>query len=101
MRQIGLTDRHKNARRLLRWIAAHNKQEMSRDEVRQNALGKLLDAEGTQALLDSLEKVGWLKGETIKTAGRPKLRWRVNPKLFAAQEVLESPQTPESPAAGQ
>jgi Protein of unknown function (DUF3987) len=94
MRQIGLTDRHKNARRVLRWIIAHNKREFSREEIRQNALGKTLDARQTTELLVSLEKAGWVKGETIKTAGRPRLRWVVNPKLFA-DDHPESPETPE------
>lgn len=97
MRQIGPSDRHKNARRVLRWIKAHRKDEFSRDEIRQNAPGKILDANQTQELLNSLERSGWVKGETVKTAGRPKLRWKINPKLFAADGVLESPETPESP----
>lgn len=84
MRQIGLSDRHKNARRVLRWIKTHNKEEVTREEIRQNALGKILDAAQTQELLSSLEKSGWLKGETIKTAGRPRLRWKTNRKLFGA-----------------
>jgi hypothetical protein len=98
MRQISLSDRHKNARRVLRWILNHGKREVARDEIRQNALAKLLDAQQTQLLLDGLERAGWLKRESIKTAGRPKQRWEVNPKLFAAQKLPESPETPESPS---
>jgi hypothetical protein len=97
MRQIGLSDRHKNARRVLRWIRRHNKREVSRDEIRQNALGKLLDAQQTQDLLTGLERAGWIKGQTIKTPGRPKLRWQINPKLFVSEVALENPETPESP----
>jgi hypothetical protein len=97
MRQIGLSDRHKNARRVLRWIKARAKETVSRDDIREGALGKKLDAAQTQALLDGLEKSGWVKSETIKTAGRPKLRWRVNPRLIAGA-VLESLESPESPA---
>jgi hypothetical protein len=96
MRQIGLTDRHKYARRVLRWIAHHRKHEVSRDEVREQALTRHLDAEGTQDLLESLEKAGWLKCDRIKTRGRSKLRWRVNPKLFVADGLPETPETPES-----
>jgi hypothetical protein len=83
MRQIALSDRHKDARRVLRWIKDRGKTEVSRDEIRENALAKKLDAAGTQELLIRLEKAGWLKGETILTAGRPKIRWQVNPQLFA------------------
>ena len=70
---------------------------MSRDEVREQALTRHLDAEGTQDVLESLEKAGWLKCDRVKTRGRSKLRWRVNPKLFVAGGLLESPETPESP----
>jgi hypothetical protein len=83
MRQIALSDRHKDARRVLRWIKDRSKTEVSRDEIRENALAKKLDAAGTQELLIRLEKAGWLKAETIVTAGRPKIRWHVNPQLFA------------------
>jgi hypothetical protein len=97
MRQIGLSDRHKNERRVLRWLINHDKAEFSRDEVRQNALARSLDAEQTQQLLQGLEKAGYVRGQTIKTAGRPRLRWRANPKLFA-KRFPESPETPESAA---
>jgi hypothetical protein len=97
LRQLGLSDKHKNARRVLRWISTHGKTEIGRDEIRQNALARTLDAQGTQVLLESLERAGWLRGETIKTAGRPRMRWAVNPKLFSARGLPEIPQTPESP----
>jgi hypothetical protein len=98
MRQIGLSDRHKNARRVLRWIKARTQKHVSRDDIREGALGKKLDAAQTQVLLDSLEKAGWLKSETIKTAGRPKVRWHTNPRLFA-ETVLESLESLESPTS--
>jgi hypothetical protein len=82
LRQIGLNDRHKNARRALRWIKAHGKDEVSREDIRREALGQRLDAEQTQVLLDGLAKAGWVKMATTKTAGRAKHRWEVNPKLF-------------------
>ena len=40
LRQIGLSDRHKEARRILRWIRAHRKSEFSREEVRRDALSR-------------------------------------------------------------
>jgi hypothetical protein len=45
LRQIGLSDRHRNARRVLRWIKAQGKDEISREEIRRDALGQKLDAE--------------------------------------------------------
>src|SRR5262249_19516464 len=77
--QIGLSDRHKNARRVLRWVQGQGKDEVSREEVRQYALGRRLDAEATQAVLDGLVKVGWLRLHVWPTKGRPAQRWAVNP----------------------
>ena len=38
LRQIGLNERHANARRLLRWIRAHNRREISLKDARRDAL---------------------------------------------------------------
>ena len=84
LRQIGLSERHANARRLLRWIAANSRTaELSREEIRRYALGKTLDADGTQELLDDLVRAGWLRPVTNTTPGRPNRRWVANPKLFS------------------
>jgi Protein of unknown function (DUF3987) len=101
LRQIGLTDRHRNMRRALRWISAHEKQEVSREDIRRDALGQSLDAEQVQQLLDSLVKAGWLHADPTKTAGRTRHRWRVNPKLFALStaESAESAESPSHPAS--
>jgi hypothetical protein len=32
--------------------------------------------------MKTMEKAGWLKKHTTETAGRPRHRWDVNPKLF-------------------
>jgi hypothetical protein len=82
LRQIGLRDRHANARRLLCWIRSHAKLEVSLKEARREALGQSLDAEQTEELLNGLVKAGWLRRCSTKTGGRPKHRWEVNPKLF-------------------
>src|SRR4029077_6229172 len=78
LRQVGLTDRHRNARRALRWIAASGKQEVSREDIRRDALGQALDAEQVQELIVTLVRWGWLKESTARTegAGRLKRRWR-------------------------
>jgi hypothetical protein len=44
LRQIGLSERHANARRVLKWVRAHRKAEVSREEIRREALGQTLDA---------------------------------------------------------
>ena len=83
IRQIGLNERHSNARRLFRWILARKKEEISLQDVRRDALGQSLDADQTQDLLAKMEKAGWLRMKTGRTAGRSKHRWEVNPKFFS------------------
>jgi hypothetical protein len=96
LRQIGLTEKHTNARRALCWIRTHRKAEVSLQDIRQDALGRRLDAEQTRSLLDGLVRAGWLRLVTKKTAGRAVHRWQVNPQLFpGASPLPESPERPE------
>jgi hypothetical protein len=93
LRQVGLSERHVNARRVLRWIAANKKTEVSVKDVRRNALAQILDAEQTEALLAGIEKAGWLRKAIEKVegqAGRPTVRWAVNPKLQGGAENAEN-----------
>ena len=100
LRQIGLSDRHKEARRILRWIRAHRKSEFSREEVRRDALSRSLNAEETQELLRFLVRAGWLR-ETVhpsgQKGGKPARRWQVNQSLYA---MAETPHTPETTPTG-
>jgi Protein of unknown function (DUF3987) len=85
LRQIGLTERHVNARRVLRWIRARGKTEISLEDVRRDALGQKLDAEQTATLLETLGRSGWvreLKTASTPRGGRPRHRWQVNPLLM-------------------
>jgi hypothetical protein len=82
LRQIGLSERHANARRTLRWLRRNERMEVSREDIRRDALGQSLDADQTQDLIDELVKAGWLRLRTTKTAGRSRHRWEVNPRLF-------------------
>jgi hypothetical protein len=84
LRLIGLNDRQANCRKVLRWIKGHGKREVSLQDVRRDALGQRLDAEGTQALIGQLVRAGWLSETTANPddAGRPARRWAVNPVLF-------------------
>jgi hypothetical protein len=77
LRLIGVTDRYAEARRVLRWLQSHRGQEVSREDVRVDALGRRLDARQTQAVLDVLVKSGWLHEAIRPTAGRTAHRWRV------------------------
>jgi Protein of unknown function (DUF3987) len=89
LRQIGLSERHANARRVLRWIKANGRDEVSREEVRRQALGQSLDADQTQNLLDGLVKAGWMRETGTKTPGRTRRRWQVNPLIYSTAESAE------------
>jgi hypothetical protein len=90
LRQIGLTERHANARRALQWIKANRKDEVSREEIRREALGQTLDADQTQHLLDGMVRAGWLRKTATDTAGRRRHRWQVNPRIRRTAESAES-----------
>jgi hypothetical protein len=97
LRQVGLSDRHANARRVLRWLQANRKVEVSREDIRRDALGQKLDAEQTQALIGGLVKGGWLRPAKVSVGpagGRPARRWEVNPILYnPTAETAETAET--------
>jgi hypothetical protein len=98
LRQIGLSERHTNARRVLRWLKANHKTEVSREDVRRDALAQRLDANETTELLTRLCNSGWLR-EKISPSGpqggkRPR-RWLVNLILFKAP-TAETAETAET-----
>ena len=85
LRQIGLSDRHRNARRVLKWIKANRTAEVSVKDIRRDALAQALDAEETEKVLDRLTSAGWLRRKRLEptgSAGRPVHRWSVNPTLY-------------------
>ena len=87
LRQIGLSDGHTLARRALKWIRAHKAREriVSLKDIRREALGQAIDANKTETVLQQLEQTGWLRKETIPTAGRARHRWQVNDLLFSLE----------------
>src|SRR5262249_12034798 len=93
LRQIGLSERHANARRVLRWIRTRGKTEVCVKDVRRDALGQSLDAKQTEELLEQLAKNGWLAKKTERTKGRSVHGCPVNPFLFrpAGREESQKP----------
>ena len=85
VRQIGLTDHHAEARRVLRWIRAGRRDLVSREDVRRDALSQRLNADEVQTIIDELVRAGWMREVTAKAEGpgRPARRWEVNPKLLS------------------
>jgi Protein of unknown function (DUF3987)/Bifunctional DNA primase/polymerase, N-terminal len=100
LRQIGLSEKHANARRALCWIRANQKTEVSLLDIRREALGRRLDAEQTRNLLDGLVRAGWLKLVTTKTEGRAVHRWQVNPLLFSGVPTPERSERSERSERG-
>jgi hypothetical protein len=96
LRQIGLSERHANSRRVLRWIKATGKTEVSIKDIRRDALVGALDADQTESLVESLTRSGWLRPEAAKPSGprggKPVRRWQLNPLLWAA-ETAETAET--------
>jgi Protein of unknown function (DUF3987) len=91
LRQVGLSDRHHNARRVLRWIRAREAIEVSVKDIRRDALAHALDAAQTETLLGSLVTAGWLRRQPQPDGppqrGKPVLRWSVNPALQGPQQI--------------
>jgi hypothetical protein len=83
LRQMGLSDRHVEARQVLRWVRANGRHEVSPKDVRRDALKQRLDAGGTQLVIDGLVHAGWLRQVTTRTPGRAIHRYEVNPQLFS------------------
>jgi hypothetical protein len=89
LRQIGLSEKHATARRVLRWIRANHCTEISIMDIRREALAQSLNQEQTLAVIETLEKGGWFRETTVETGakGRPARRWAVNPELHAGNAV--------------
>jgi hypothetical protein len=100
LRQIGLTERHNNVRKLVKWMIANRKTQISVMDARRDALGGTIDAKQTEELLASLVEAGFLRKETTPSGskgGKPIHRWDVNPKIAA--QTAETAQTSGSSAA--
>ena len=89
-----------HARRVIGWIRAHGATEISREEVRRDALSQRVKAAGADEVIQALEQAGVLREvddeEDYPRPGRPARRWQVNPALLAkpAAQIAESPSLP-------
>lgn len=79
--RAGPTDLERHARRVLRWLRAGNRTEVSGEEVRCGGLGRTVNAGQTAEALDRLEAAGVVRRVRSATLrkGRPAERWEVNP----------------------
>jgi hypothetical protein len=83
LRQMGMSEQHRLERRVLRWLRVERSVEVSREQVRRDALARKFDAERVQTVLDRLVALGWLREREVPSGGRTSRRWDVNPILFA------------------
>ena len=77
-------DRPHLMRRVLGWIGRQRATEVSREEVRREALGQAVDAAEAQRVIDALAQAGFLRAIAAAPGaqGRPALRWNVHPALL-------------------
>jgi hypothetical protein len=92
-----------HARRVIGWIRASGVKEISREEVRREALSQRVNAAGADEVILALEQAGVLREvkdeeEEYPARGRPARRWQVNPALLAkpAAQIAESPSLPSA-----
>jgi hypothetical protein len=93
-----------HARRVIGWIRRHDAAEVSREDVRRDALGQRVKAAGADEVIEALEEAGVLREieddghdeAGYPRRGRPARRWQVNPALCAkpAAQIAESPSLP-------
>jgi hypothetical protein len=84
--QCGRTDRDRHARKATQWLKACALEQVSREELRREALGQAIDAGETDGVIRRLEAGGVIRlltESTVPNGGRPARRWAVNPALHA------------------
>ncbi|HEX9326925.1 MAG TPA: DUF3987 domain-containing protein, partial [Reyranella sp.] len=85
--RVAPADLDARARRVVRWLIASGRGEVSREDVRRSALGQTVTASEADRVLARLTKAGVLRPiatEARPQGGRPALRWEVNPALQIA-----------------
>jgi hypothetical protein len=92
--RAGPTDLMRQSRRVVRWLASHRRGEVTREEIRTQALSRSVNAGRADFVIGHLSAGGVLR--LIKQAsgpqgGRPPLRWQVNPALAGPKRLPETP----------
>jgi hypothetical protein len=81
--QAASTIGERRVRRVARWLKRMRPDVVSREEVRRDALGKTVDADTAESVIERLEGYGALRMLKPQTSGgRPRRRWEVNPELW-------------------
>jgi hypothetical protein len=85
------------ARRVVRWLKRVRAPQVSREDVRREALCQSVDADGAEEVLARLEAGGFLRpvAATGSTRGGPRRRrWEVNPLLWPAVSAVSATPLP-------
>ncbi|WP_178130453.1 DUF3987 domain-containing protein [Reyranella sp. CPCC 100927] len=83
------SERESRQRQVLRWLAVHRLSEVSRENIRREALSQALDAAQTQRLIEDLVDSGWLQPMAPAEGGRGRRRrcWQVHPTLWSVRDI--------------
>jgi Protein of unknown function (DUF3987) len=94
------SDGEQPMRQVLAWIRARGAAQVSREDVRRDALCQAPNARQALQVIQSLERAGFLRKAEVDYAGngRPARRWDVNPSLIG-ESLAETAGTAETPAA--
>jgi hypothetical protein len=80
----GRGDRDGTARRVARWLRRAGLDQVSREDIRRDALCQTVNAEGADQVIARLEAGGVLRSiraEAVGSRGPLRRRWEVNPAL--------------------
>jgi hypothetical protein len=86
-------ERESRERQVLRWIRAKRLPEVSREQIRREALQQAVDAAGAERLIAALVEAGFLQPvEPAKGGrGRRRRRWHAHPDLLGAHPLGARP----------
>ena len=99
-RRAGNSERQRHAGRVLRWLAAQRLRDVSREQIRREALAQAVNADGADDIAAVLVDGGWLRPVDHQPTGpgRPPCRWHVNPVLRECQVSRHPERSEGSPA---
>jgi hypothetical protein len=94
--------RESQIRRVIHWLEARRATEVSREDIRRDALCQSVDANGADQVIYRLEGAGVLRplSRELSGPGRPARRWQVNPALAlgGVAEIAGIAETPLKPS---
>ncbi len=90
LRRAAPGDHAEDIGRVVRWLRAGGRDTLTRTDIRRSALGRSVDADEADQVIAQLVEAGVLRPQPhVPTgrAGRPPLRWSVNPSLGTSSSL--------------